>query len=114
LKINRLIRRVLAAFMLAVFAFSITPKIILHHFVANHEDTPYTSNFEKTAQIHKAGFNCSCENQVVESPFTDDFGPNQICVRTFFPFRLIRDTEDFYTAQFFYRTLRGPPSFSKA
>ena len=100
--------------MLAVFAFSITPKIILHHFVANHKDTPYASNFEKTAQIHQAGFNCSCENQVVESPFTEEFGPDQNLVKTVFPFRLILDIKEFNNPQFYYHTLGGPPAFYKS
>jgi hypothetical protein len=105
---------VLAAFMLAVFAFSITPKILLHNFVANHKDTPFTSNFEKTAQFHKAGFNCSCDNLVVESPFTDDFSPVQITVQTFFPSRIARDINNFRNGYHFYLTLRGPPAFYTA
>jgi hypothetical protein len=100
--------------MLSVFAFSITPKIILHQFVANHKDTPFASNYEKTAQIHRAGLNCNCDNQVVESPFTDDFRPFQIYINSFFSSPSVPDTEDFQNAQFHYQTLRGPPAFLKA
>jgi hypothetical protein len=110
LKKNKFIQHFLAAFMLAVFAFSITPKIILHHFVANHKDTPFASNFEKTAQLTKAGFNCNCDNQVVESPFTDDIGPSLVFKQSFFSFYPIRDTKDFPDIQYIYQTLRGPPS----
>jgi len=96
--------------MLAVFAFSITPKIILHHFVANHKDTPFSSNFEKTAQFHKAGFNCSCDNQVVESPYTADFGPAQLILKRLFPFRPVFNTKNCSVAPLYHQALRGPPA----
>jgi hypothetical protein len=105
---------VLAGFMLAVFAFSITPKIILHNVVANHKDTPFASNFEKNAQFSKAGFNCSCDNLVVESPFTDDYDPLHVIINTFYPAQIIKDVNSFDNTVYFYPALRGPPAFHAA
>jgi hypothetical protein len=110
LKKNTIIRSLLAAFMLVVFAFSITPKIVLHDFIANHKDTPFKSNFEKDAQLNKAGFNCSCDNLVVESPFTVELAPVQIIIASVFPARLTGHTNNFNSGHHFYFELRGPPA----
>ena len=114
MKKDTIIRSLLAAFLLLIFAFSITPKITLHDFIANHKDTPFKSNFEKDAQLHKAGFNCSCDNLVVESPFTDDLSPVQIVITSAFPLRLTAHTNNFNTGHHFYFELRGPPAVDAA
>jgi hypothetical protein len=109
LKKNTIIRSLLAGLMLGIFAFSITPRIALHDFVAHHKDTPFKSNFGEDAQLNKAGFNCSCDNLVVESPFTDEFNPSQVIVATYFPLPLVENTSNFNTGHHFYFELRGPP-----
>ena len=100
--------------MLAVFAFSITPKIILHNVVANHKDTPFASNAEKNAQLNKAGFNCNCDNLVVESPFTDYYEPFQIIINKSFLPQIIKNINGVKTIAQYYPALRGPPAFHAA
>ena len=103
------IRRLLAVVMLGLFAFSITPKIILHDVVANHKDTPYKSNYEKNAELNKAGFNCTCDNLVVDSPFTEDLRTDQGLSIGYFLQRLAGDANHFNAGHHFYSKLRGPP-----
>jgi hypothetical protein len=100
--------------MLAVFAFSITPKIILHNVVANHKDTPLSSGSEKNAQVNKAGFNCNCDNLVVESPFTEELEPFQIIINNFFAPQIIKNSNSIKAVAHFHPSLRGPPAFYTA
>jgi hypothetical protein len=53
--------------MLLIFAFSITPKLILHDLFVHHKDKPVLAG--QYAQVSKTGFHCDCENQVVELPY---------------------------------------------
>jgi hypothetical protein len=100
---------VLAALMLCIFAFSVTPKIVLHDMVAHHKDTPFKSNFGVNSQFDKAGFNCNCDNLVVESPFTNDFNPVQISIHRFFPSHVNEYRTSFHSIHHFFSSLRGPP-----
>ena len=59
--------------MLIVFAFSVTPRILLHSLVADHRDTPRKHNNSTEQQLSKTGFNCNCDNLVVESPFVNNY-----------------------------------------
>jgi hypothetical protein len=103
------IRKILAAFMLIMFAFSITPKLLLHDLIANHRDTPLKNSTDKNARIDVAGFNCSCDNLVVESPFVEDV----ISAGTAVPIFYAQHNESVINrinsvSQFYFR-LRGPP-----
>ena len=57
--------------MLIVFAFSITPTIVFHNWLANHTDTCKKATDTKGQQLGKQTFNCHCDNIVAESPFTE-------------------------------------------
>jgi len=96
--------------MLIIFGFSITPKIILHNIVADHKDTPFQSSHNSSAQLFAAGFNCNCDNLVVESPFTNDFNPLQLKAAIFFKLHFADVITDFYSQHHFYSELRGPPA----
>jgi hypothetical protein len=96
--------------MLIIFGFSITPKIILHNIVANHKDTPFQSGDNASAQLYAAGFNCNCDNLVVESPFTSDFNPLEIKAIIFFKPHFAEIITSFYSQHHFYSELRGPPA----
>jgi len=96
--------------MLIVFAFSVTPKILLHNLVADHRDTPRSQNHSKQNQLSKTGFNCNCENLVVESPFVNDFIPLNLSIATQFAQEQIVYTDDFHSLNYFYFELRGPPA----
>ena len=105
-------RRIISGVLLVLFAFSITPKKLLHDLVATHTDTKpgtFLSNTH-TAQIHKSGINCQVDQLIVESPFLElvihkvvtlpatenDFYPRRCYFSFFLP--LINNS------------LRGPPN----
>lgn len=106
---NNFIRKILAVVMLNVFAFSVTPKIILHNLVADHRDTPRSQNHSKDQQLSKTGFNCNCDNLVVESPFTDDQKSVQIIISSFFLPQAIENIQRFNAGHHFYFLLQRPP-----
>ena len=54
-----------------LFAFSITPTIVFHNWLANHTDTYKKATGTKGQQLGKQTFNCHCDNIVAESPFTE-------------------------------------------
>jgi hypothetical protein len=103
------IRNALAGLMVLLFAFSITPKILLHDLIADHKDRPIGTIDSKTRQFDASGYHCHCDDLVVESPFLDDcfslhIKPiadpgSQYCVSD----HLFHFTPRFYFA------LRGPP-----
>lgn len=106
---NQVIKKIVAATMLIVFAFSITPTIVLHNWVANHTDTSKKSADTKAQQIGKQIFNCHCDHIVAESPFTETetwtgLAPIQIfaVATTVAIVRLPSSPTIFYS-------LRGPP-----
>jgi len=106
---DNFIRNVLAGLVMAVFAFSVTPKILLHDLVADHKDTPIKPNHSNQEQISKAGFNCNCDNLVVESPFLHDFTPIDLSIEKHFAKQPIFFKNKFFSLQHFYFKLRGPP-----
>jgi hypothetical protein len=106
---NNIIRSVLAALMMAVFAFSVTPKILLHDLVADHKDTPIKPNHSNQEQISKAGFNCNCDNLVAESPFVNDFIPVDLSLTKEFAQQQTFFKSEFTSSRNFYTELRGPP-----
>ncbi len=95
--------------MLILFAFSVTPKIILHNLVANHKDVPLKSNFGNTAKLNVAGFNCSCDNLVVESPFVNNHIAPEIIIPLLFSLPINKEVNDLISIDQFYAAPRGPP-----
>lgn len=102
-------RRSLAGFLLVLFAFSITPRKALHDWMVSHTDGVSIGKSD-VAQLSKAGFNCTSQNLVAESPFTAvqhaldlSFYPDYAFLSYAFLFEV--DTP----AVFFY-SLRGPPA----
>ena len=106
---SKFIRTVLAVLMLMVFAFSVTPKILLHNLVANHKDSEIKSNFSNEEQFSKSGFNCNCDNLVVESPFVNDFIPVHLSAAKQFAQHQTFFRNGFASFHHFYLELRGPP-----
>jgi hypothetical protein len=105
-----LIKKLLGGVMLVVFGFSVTPKILLHNLVADHRDTPRTQNYTNEQQLSKTGFNCNCDNLVVESPFVNNYVPIELqLTRQFFETQIVY-IDRFYSVDFFYFKLRGPPA----
>jgi hypothetical protein len=96
--------------MLLVFAFSITPKLVLHKLVAHHKDATSTSN-KHSDQITKNGFHCDIENQVVVVPYVFQVIRLHLKVPTSFQIYQNRANYSFYSSRRFTFGLRGPPRF---
>jgi hypothetical protein len=107
---KRTIRSATGILLLLVFAFSITPKVILHHVFANHKDIRVPSG-EKQTQVNKSGFYCDTENQVVEMPYLENYSVVFDPVKNSL-FQIFQSgTEDpFLSSSRFISGLRGPPS----
>lgn len=96
--------------MLIVFAFSITPTIVLHNWLADHTDTVKKITATKGDQFGKKTFNCHCDNIVSESPFT---APVKIIIAPAIKqFALIKVDipVHFTTSTHIFYSLRGPPA----
>ena len=98
--------------MLVLFAFSVTPKLLLHNLVANHKDTPIKCSANNSAQFNVAGFNCGCDNLVVEFPFVDAHVATEIIAPQIFSQHINTEVKDLISVNQFYFELRGPPSLA--
>jgi hypothetical protein len=104
------IRALLSGFFLILFAFSATPKLFLHGFLANHRDAPLQKTQSGRPLVGTAGFHCDCDNLVVESPFT---GSRESVASPHVPVlvrELICNTSDLLAAASPLRSLRAPPT----
>lgn len=95
--------------MLVVFAFSITPTIVFHNWLASHTDSVKKSTHADHAQVGKRSFNCHCDHIVAESPFT---GTDHILIPA--PHQVFFQQEETGITQLqpsphFNFSLRGPP-----
>jgi hypothetical protein len=101
--------RLTAALLLLVFAFSITPKKLLHDVFANHKDKVTISASDHSLQIYQSAFACKCDNLVAESPFTDQ--DNNFDFSAFYDFSEEQNLipYHFYSSHYFFFELRGPP-----
>jgi len=96
--------------MLCVFAFSITPTIILHNWLADHTDAVKKTSTGGQDHVGKKLYNCHCDNIVAESPFTESnsfvFSPQ----RPVFVVTKTGNTVSLSTSEPLSRSLRGPPA----
>jgi hypothetical protein len=96
--------------MLMLFAFSITPTIVFHNWLARHTDTVKKSAETKGRQLGKQTFNCHCDHVVAESPFTE---PNKTVI-TFptegFPLFNAELQVQYISSHCIHYSLRGPPT----
>lgn len=68
---NKRLRSFVAGLLLIIFAFSVTPTIVLHNWLANHTDSVRKLPDTGQTQVAKQLFNCHCDNIVAESAFTE-------------------------------------------
>lgn len=108
---QRIIRPILAGIMLALFALSITPRILVHALAANHQDTHNPVNQDKATQLNKAGFHCNVDNNVVEVPFLSF--PLTIRLEMIEPTGVRNKSPEhsFHSSDPLLFGLRGPPAF---
>lgn len=107
---SRFIRKTIAAFLILVFAFSITPTIVLHNWFANHTDTCTQQKNSQSPQISSATFHCHCNSMVAVSAFTEP-GQFEIAVvekvfNTATSTEIVQPT----TSLIIFHALRGPPT----
>ena len=95
--------------MLLVFAFSITPKLVLHNLFAGHIDNVPAKNSKVPLQVNTAGFNCDKDGVVATAPFVADEP-----VHYFYPFNYFSSYSSGQVALSasvpIYDPLRGPPA----
>lgn len=103
------IKRLIAAFLFAVFALAVSPKVFVHKLFASHSDAVSKSCNAKSPQINNAGFNCQCDHQVAESNFVGNFiSPIFI---SFQAHLFINPPEiSFVSVSPLFINLRGPPA----
>lgn len=111
---NKIIKKSIAGLLLLLFAFSITPKKILHDLIANHKDTisKFPSANGKSQHINKATIYCHCEDLVAESPFTDPSVLIEILKPVVFSDQPVLRIFNFHSQHQLFFELRGPPAFS--
>jgi hypothetical protein len=97
--------------MLVFFAFSITPKKLLHDLVAHHKDTRALSVKQDSGLPHisKAGFHCQCEQLVAETPFLHGNTAFSLLITPLIIARYDQPVIAFYSAEDTSSRLRGPP-----
>lgn len=104
------IRKIIAALMLVVFSFSVTPTILLHNWIADHNDSVKKTGNNEHDQLSNAKYYCHCDNIVAESPFT---GTDEFVLTVPEPLFFINPGVRIATVISFspaYFPLRGPPA----
>ena len=104
------IQQLLAAALLLIFSFSITPRKFLHDALANHKDKTVMPSADGTAQFSHTGFVCKCDNQVAESPFTDVIACFEFAAPRFFSEYKHARACRVYASTFLFCQRRGPPA----
>jgi hypothetical protein len=96
--------------MLIIFAFSVTPTILLHNWTANHTDSVKKITDTGQQQLSKKLFNCHCDNIVAESPFTEIHYYTYLPVEQKFTNIIGQPCIDLSLVPQGSVSLRGPPS----
>lgn len=107
-----IIRTLLSGLFLLLFAFSVTPRIFLHDWVARHQDRAGWTKGDGHDHLQRVSFHCQTEDQVVESPFLAAEASPQITPPIVFRPEWVERTVRLHTTRIIYSSLRGPPAFS--
>jgi len=95
--------------MLMAFAFSITPTIVFHNWLANHTDTYKKATDKEGQQLGKQTFNCQCDHIVAESPFTEPGTFTGSVPPQIFSVAATVDIIQLPASPTIFHSLRGPP-----
>jgi len=108
---NLTIRRFFAGLLLLLFAFGSTPKKTLHDIFADHTDlSARRTGDTHSAQLIGKGFSCDCESLVVEFPYTQSRGIQELVAPSFsWPVRSSEIRISFHQVLLRCSGLRGPP-----
>ncbi len=104
-----IIKKTVAAVLLIVFAFSITPTIVFHNWLADHADSVKKTACSTGEQYGKITYNCKCDHIVAKSPFADISNEIQFTSNRLFSPVKIEKTISFVSAPYSFFLLRGPP-----
>jgi len=104
-----IIKKIASAVLLVVFAFSITPAIVFHNWLADHADTVKKAACSRGEQLGKKTFNCHCDHIVAESPFTDISKEMLFATDLLFSPEKVEKTIAYLSSPQSYFLLRGPP-----
>lgn len=104
------IRKTIASFLLLVFAFSITPTIVLHNWFANHTDTYIQQKDSQTPQISSATFHCHCNSMVAVSAFTEPGQFEIASAKKVFTILSSIEIVQQTSSLIIFHSLRGPPT----
>jgi len=109
---NSYIRSIVAGLMLVFFAFSITPRNVLHDLFANHTDETTLSKKSNSTSVKTFDYLCKCDNLVAESPFIESTTHFDFSTLSPFSQHLILTSYFFYSSRYFFFEHRGPPAIT--
>ena len=109
---NSYIRSIVACLLLVLFAFSITPRNILHDLFANHTDEVVISKKSNSQAVKTFDYLCKCDNLVVESPFIESVQHFDFSINAPFPQHRILTSYFFLSTRYFFFEHRGPPAIA--
>jgi hypothetical protein len=107
---SQLIKKIVAAAMLIVFAVSITPVVVFHNWFAGHTDTAKKCTDQKDQQVGKQTFNCHCDHIVAESPFTEPAVAIIAPAEQLFSLVKFDKEQSLPCSPQIFHSLRGPPA----
>lgn len=103
-------KQFIAAVLLIIFLFSITPKKLLHDAIATHKDKTIIAATDNSLQISHTAFTCKADNLVAESPFTEQDNSFEFSALSIFSEEQSIAPYHFYSSDYFFFELRGPPT----
>ena len=106
---HKFIRSFTAGMLLVIFAFSVTPTIFFHNWLANHKDSVRKLPSDNRDHVTKRIFNCQCDNIVAESPFTEPAAVIAVPVVKPLSSQKCDKAIHFPFAPYIFHALRGPP-----
>jgi hypothetical protein len=107
---NLHIKRLLAGIMLVLFAFSVTPRNVLHDLFANHTDETVLSKRSNSTSVKTFDYLCKTDNLVVESPFIESITHFNFSAFAAYPKHRILTSYFFSSSKYFFFEHRGPPA----
>lgn len=96
--------------MLFLFVLSITPRLYLHDWLADHTDTSYNKTEAGKAHVGKAGFSCDVNSWVATSPFIEQEVMSEILLFSRYRQLVLHFPSQIIAQTHFLFELRGPPA----
>ena len=107
---NSWLYRSTAFVMLFLFTLSITPRLYLHDWLANHTDSVFKETDTGKAQVCIRGFSCDVNNWVATSPFIEQEGSPDILLFSVYQQLVLHFPSQMIAQTPFFFELRGPPA----